>query len=114
MSNEKFTAKQEKYSKRWRKENEIFQRLATLYGNVPSAILKEVERGLLEYKPIDGRDDFCFVFTLDRRCQLCYTINPRTIRYLLDSRDENISKLWVELRDRITLEHKKVQKMLDR
>jgi hypothetical protein len=40
--NEKYTAKQAKHAKRWRKENEIFQRLATLYGNIPSAIIKEV------------------------------------------------------------------------
>jgi hypothetical protein len=105
--NEKCTAKQEKHAKRWRKENEIFQRLATLYGNIPSAIIKEVENGLLEYKHIEGCDDFYFIFTLDRRCNICYSVKPPSLSYLLDSKDENISKIWHELSNRITLELKK-------
>ena len=58
--NEKLNAKQEKHAKLWRKENEIFQRINMLNKNVPSAILKEVERGLLEYKHIEGCEDFYF------------------------------------------------------
>ena len=105
--NEKLNAKQEKHAKRWRKENEGFQRLATLYRNVPAAIIKEVESGLLEYKPIEDCEDFYFIFTLDRRSNLCYSITPPTLGYLSASKDENISKIWDELRNRISLELKK-------
>jgi hypothetical protein len=104
--NEKYTAKQAKHAKRWRKENEIFQRLATLYGNIPSAIIKEVENGLLEYKHIEGCDDFYFMFTLDRRCHLCFKAS-QCFWYLDDSKDTHIAKLWRELCERITLELKK-------
>ncbi len=101
------TAKQEKHAKRWRKENEIYQRMKALHTKVPSPILKEVERGLLEYRQIEGCDDFYFMFTLDRRCHLCYSVKPPYLSYLLDSKDEHISKIWVELNNRITLELKK-------
>lgn len=102
--NEKLIAKQEKHAKRWRKENEIYQRMKTLHKNVPSAILKEVESGFLEYKPIEGCEDFYFKFTLDRRCHICYTVKQHKIWYLLDSKDEHIAKTWKELRNRVTLE----------
>ncbi len=101
--NEKLTAKQEKHAKRWRKENEIYQRMVALHKYVPNAILKEVESGLLEYKQINGCKDFYFMFTLDRRSHLCYEVNQPRIWYLLDSKDEYIAKIWKELRNRIAL-----------
>jgi hypothetical protein len=105
--NEKYTAKQEKHAKRWRKENEIYRRMEALHTKVPIAILKEVESGLLEYKQIDGCDDFYFMFTLDRRCHLCYSVSQDYFWYLADSPDVQIDKLWGELCERILLGFKK-------